>query len=45
MKMKKMFFLIPCELQSLGDISCRDVCHLNIMEQDRTQLVELKAPR
>ncbi|MDF4377384.1 hypothetical protein P3378_24580, partial [Vibrio parahaemolyticus] len=35
--------LFWCELLSVGDIGCRDVCLLlNIMELDGTQLVMLK---
>lgn len=38
--------LFHCELQSLGDISRRDVCFLsNIMELDRTRLVVPKAKK
>jgi len=37
--------LFWCEFQSVGDISCRDVCLLtSIIELDGTQLVVLKAP-
>lgn len=38
--------LFQCELQSLGDISPRDVCFLlNIMELDRARLVVPKAKK
>ncbi|MDF4341209.1 hypothetical protein P3480_25735, partial [Vibrio parahaemolyticus] len=38
--------LFCCELQSVGDISRRDVCLLsNIIELDGTQLMVLNAPK